>query len=371
MLKMFERILRRCKFDCSSLLVPLPLLCLALLFGTFPSYGKEIKLAAEDINLLEASVTLQELEGEKVWPGFSRFKTQVAYTLNHTQILLNVKNAPDYYLPYTKKLPRWAKGGFYTAPPRKANGDFYSQIELDSAYIAAAFSSNQTGKHYPYSIFFIDSIARLERKMGWKVDDWMAIFWHEIFHNFQDEKYDPTLVNDSVTDSRPINDLMKDEKYFIMVMEELKLIREALKSPKKDKFSQCKKLIKSREDRFEYSRKIHGENSNTIEKFYELSEGTARYVEEMLSLSISKRNDLEKHIPLLIKSGRSNSFKKYRTMKKSDYYSKILNLSLGQPFYYQTGFATALLLDQLSNNWKQDIFKTKGFMHSKLLNTCK
>lgn len=326
-------------------------------------------LLAKDQAVLNLAVILQKLAAENVWPGFSNFTTSVVYFTKEAQFLFNPQGqVPSEYVPTSSIAPSWSPRVYSTTKWIAPDGTQFTQQEIDTAYLANAFSSQQTDGHFSYSVFFLDSIERFHFKdMKWDVDDWLAIFWHEVFHNYQDSLYKPELVVSKITDFTNVKSYIKSEKFLKTIKVELKTVSQALKSPnlnrKRDMI--CKKFIPIRTARY----KSMPPESVETEQFYEISEGTARYVEELMSLSIgkllkTKENQSKFSLPNF------HSFEKYEKRDRSYYYESIHDVSPQKRYFYNTGFALALLLDQVKPNWKSNAFQERGFLFSQVKSWC-
>lgn len=105
------------------------------------------------------------------------------------------------------------------------------------------------------------------------------------------------------------------------------------------------------------------------EQFYEISEGTALYVEELMSLKAGELLKKEENKSKFLVSN-FNFYEKYGSRKLDYYYESILDVSPQKRYFYNTGFSLALLLDQLNPNWKASAFKEKGVLFSKVNSLC-
>lgn len=331
----------------------------------------EIKkiLLSEEIALLDLAVDLQREVAKEIWPGFFDFTTSVVYFTNDGQFLINPKGAlPSEYRPTSSKGPSWSPEIYTTEDWFAPDGSIFSHQEINTAYLANAFSSHQTNNHFEYSVFFLDSIGRFHFKgMSWNVDDWLSIFWHEVFHNYQDSLYKPELITNEVTDFSNIETFVQSEKFLGEIRKELKILNLALKAndAKKKRVLVCNKLIPMKIKRY----KSMPLKAVTSEQFYEISEGTARYIEERMSLAAGK---------LLISKETQNQyllsnfqfFKKYASRNLSYYFDSIQNVSPQKRYFYNTGFGLALLLDQIQPRWKDTAFQEKGFLFTQIKTWC-
>jgi hypothetical protein len=327
-------------------------------------------LSQKDRALLELAVNLQYQVAKETWPGFANFITSVAYFTNNGQFLLNPKGpVPDEYQLVSSTGPDWSREIYSTLEWRAQDGSKFTQQEIDTAYLANAFSDRQTNNHFSYSVFFLDSLDRFHLKnMKWDVDDWLAIFWHEVFHNFQDSLYKSELVTAEVTNYSHLKHYVESESFLKRIRAEQVVLSQALNSSntKLKRRLICQKLIPMRVERY----KSMPAQSVTAEQFYEISEGTARYVEELMSVSSGRLLDSSNIRSQFAVPG-FLFFTKYAKRDRSHYFDSIQkDISPQNRYFYNTGFALSLLLDQVKPDWKTKAFSEKGFLFGQIRYWC-
>jgi hypothetical protein len=276
-----------------------------------------------------------------LWPGFKEYQPLVLYNTVEGQYLLGANTYP--VMGYEK---------FNKGHKHPLGQEFQKRI------YNTAFPKEIFEKHYPVltnSVFMIDSLNRM-KKLGrdWNIYDWSTIYIHEIFHLFQGPKWSQDIIgNEENINSEPVQKLKKDNKNIKLVIEEQKIIRNALLkldfTNKKSVLKMCDDLKSKRDKRYKYlEKKI--ENSVRSEQFYETLEGTARYIEKHIDLhSINapyKRKFMNKDL--------LGYLDKYGI---KTYYFMIHQIDAGENYYYETGFGLSLLLDELNPDWKQQAFK--------------
>ena len=349
--------------------------------GALPSPAeREITLLnGRDIAMLESGSRLQERLGESVWPGFARFKTAVVMIGDHGQVLMGARaeNLPQYYRPYKGKLPSWSGPSYYSYERIGPDGGRLSPTEIKRDMIANAFSVEQTGRHYDESVFFVDTLQRFHMKgLKWSIEEWLSVYWHEVFHNFQSSDYRYDLNDADSYDFSKIQPLLSDADYLARVREEQKLVSAALKEKAVEakRGLICEKIVPMRAARFRRANaKVPGGGAPKTELFYESSEGTARYVEEMMSLAAGKLSDAE-IAPLAQGLDGFPGFTKFAKFKMAtveQLHVRVAHIGAKDRYYYQTGFALSLLLDQVQPGWKTKIFKTPSFFGGLLNEYCK
>ncbi len=330
------------------------------------------EVSKADVNWkdLDRAVQLQDAIGDKVWSGFSKFRTSVVFITREDQYLLNPLGAvPAEYHVTDLRGPSWSAKIYKTSDWHAPDGSPFSKEEIETAYLANAFSSAQTEHHFPYSVFFLDSVERFHDKgMKWSIDDWSAIFWHEVFHNFQDTLYSPELVVANVTDFSHLKVHVKSEKFLDKIRKEQRIVMRALKTSDlaaKRKLV-CGDFINARKHRYRSMTK----DAVVSERFYEISEGTARYTEELMSVQAGKffLNAAEHE---RFKSEGFEFFAKYADRNPATYYEKLDEMSPSMRYFYNTGFGLALVLDQVDPQWKKTAFQTRGFLFAKIEEWCR
>ncbi len=181
--------------------VCLLILYFAFLAGCSTVEDRKIKilLENEDREILNLSVDLQQKLAASIWPGFEKFRTSAVYITTDGQFLFNAKGEPPTeYKKIESQRVNWRKQDYRAYDWYGPSGGIVEPEEFEQGSVASAYSSDQTDRHFPFSILFIDSLERFHfKEMKLTIDDWIAIFWHESFHNFQDELYAQKLVTAS------------------------------------------------------------------------------------------------------------------------------------------------------------------------------
>jgi len=335
-----------------------------------PSESNRPLLSQRNRNILNLAVDLQHTIAQNVWPGFEGFQTAVVFLSPEGQFLFNSQgNPPLEYKAIGRQGIKWSNKDYKTDTWIAPDGKPFSKEEFDQGYLANAFSVEQSEGHFPYSVFFLDSIERFHQKgMKWSPDDWLSIFWHEVFHNFQDSLYAPELVVSEITNFANIKPYVESEKFLELVRHEQRILMTALKKQKlKDKRKTiCMDFLNARKKRYKSMNQL----AVTSEKFYEISEGTARYVEELMSLEAGRIFSAER-VRSSFKIIGFEHFEKYAKKNLASYYEKLDTMSTSMKYFYNTGFGLALLLDQINPLWKKTAFQTKGFLFTTVEQWCR
>jgi hypothetical protein len=327
-------------------------------------------LGREDVAALDAVIAFQDDLGDSVWPGFGAFRTATSYFTEHGQYLLNAPAAPPaYFKPYRGPAPSWSARNWYAAERRKADGAVLGEQD-DRETINSAYSSSQSDGHYAFSVFFQDSPSRFKAKgQKWSLEEWFSIYWHEVFHNFQDEFYRSREPIKGEQDYRILEPLLDDPANRKAVAAEQDLLVRALRErrPARKRKLACG-FVEARLER----RKRLSPEAVAAESYYESTEGTARYVEELLCvaggrLPEKKRRGLDAGI-----AGHPDysRFSKFKERSVEFYYALVAGDALGRSYHYQTGFGLALLLDQLVPDWKRGAFASRDLLFGRLAESC-
>jgi hypothetical protein len=298
---------------------------------------------------------------DDLWPGFKQYKPLVLYNTIDGQYLIGAKNYPVMgYKKYNKiqKHPlgeKFEPSVYHIAFPKEWMEPFFPKLTR--------------------SVFMIDSLERM-KSLGrkWNQYDWATIYIHEIFHLFQGTKTAKSLIKRESIDSEILATLKNDKKNVKLLITEQRIIRTALLkldfNNSKKVFETCNSLIEQRNIRYtyidkKYSKAVKGEKPFKPvmnEQFYETIEGTARYIEKHIDLSLYKDIKIKKFInkDLLV------YLEKYDI---KTYYYMLHQIELGENYYYETGFGLSLFLDKLNPNWKKEAFKTT--LWDQVLESCK
>ena len=196
----------------------LTLLLLAPSCASAPKPHSDDTLKENESRLLNGAVRLQKLVGDELWPGFGAFRTAVVLFTDGGQFLFNAPQAaPSYYsLMKDSSSVAWSKSSYFSKDLHRATGEPYSRNDVDTDYIASAYSPRDSEGHYSFSVFYVDSFERYLRKEKGRIpEDWLQIFWHEVFHNFQDQIYSQGLITQSLTDSRKLKAIGKKNAQYL------------------------------------------------------------------------------------------------------------------------------------------------------------
>lgn len=324
-----------------------------IIFLLFISCAHKSSLKDVDRDLYQMTSSQMNSLPEGLWPGFKKYNPLVIYNTSEGQYLLGSNKYP--IMGYKK----FSKGHKHPLGQ-----------EFQNRVYNTAFPKELFQKHYPVltsSVFMIDSLERM-KSLGksWNAYDWSTIYIHEIFHLFQGTKWSNDIIGkDENINSEPLLKLKRDKKNIKLVINEQKIIRNALLkldfANKQTIKTLCKDLISKRESRYKY---LQSQIKNSIknEQFYETLEGTARYIEKHIDLYSKSDTDKRKYMNKDLLA----YLDKYGI---KTYYYMLHQIEPGENYYYETGFGLSLLLDKLDKKWKERAFKTT--LWEQVLESCK
>ena len=289
------------------------------------------------------------IAGDQGWPGFNQSNFNLSFILidQNSQWAVNVEPLPAEYvaveIPQT--LLPMIKGLAETQPYRNERGE----KELNTPKeIHRSFPPEYTNFHFKHSIYFVTSIEGFQTEgQTITADDWIHISLHELFHNYQDRfvQYSPEFTK---AISFPYwQQLREDHQFNGYVSSELKLLAQAACGNQKEQIRQdLKAALRIRNERWDYIEKRFGSSPKAWERYQVWAEGTAHYVEHKIM----------SHWPVYSTSSELSSdpyFKNYEAYKSESLTTWCKDIaSYSHTYWYDVGFAYALILDKLEPTWK-------------------
>lgn len=174
-------------------------------------------------------------------------------------------------------------------------------------------------------------------------EQYLAILYHEGLHAYQLTYYEDKLMsifNEQYReiDEKEILNRIDKEPILSYYQKEVELLYEAVTTESNDEaIFLGKEYINRRQDRIEYLEKEWSAEEVEVlkeqEHFYELTEGTAKYMEEQILVKLEKEDLVQKYL------------------------ESIKGLPKQKQKYYNSGMGICLLLDRLNITWKEDVFK--------------
>jgi hypothetical protein len=144
------------------------------------------------------------------------------------------------------------------------------------------------------------------------------------------------------------------------------LLADALKNSSNESAgSLLSNALQFRSQRWDWIENTYGAPIQDTERFLAMSEGTARYVENLLMIEIAQSNSAN----FLANDPEFQSFESYKKVTLSGWISNIatnakIQNSTSKKYWYNLGLSYSLILDRLQPDWKTHIFKEPHFFDS-------
>lgn len=187
-------------------------------------------------------------------------------------------------------------------------------------------------------------------------EDWLQMVLHEYFHAFQfTHKKNLRYLADSIKILEDSLDrsYQKYEWFSKMLKSENENLLHAIDASSEDStYQYLNQFLKIRETRRQQFNKEAGYDISRSEKFWEKTEGTARYIEYHSGFIY---HDNQTNVNLTCDS-LFNNFKQYTTMdfiKRPWFYEKT---QIMPAYYYVTGFNLCRVMDKLNISCKEKLF---------------
>ncbi|MBS4538397.1 hypothetical protein GOQ27_07965 [Clostridium sp. D2Q-11] len=189
--------------------------------------------------------------------------------------------------------------------------------------------------------FLINQFGLDKKKM---IDEqYLSIMYHEGLHAYQLKYYEKNLMNIAKDEYKEIDEKevlrRVDEEAIVSYYEkEGELLYQAITTQDdKESISLAKEYVSARKKRIQFLEKHWKREELEVlkeqEHYYELVEGTAKYMEEQILKYLEREEIVEKYL---------------KTIKE---------LQEGKQKYYNTGMGICLLLDRFNISWKKDAFR--------------
>ena len=206
-----------------------------------------------------------------------------------------------------------------------------------------------------------DRLSGLYKTVGQDLsyDDYLLNWVHESFHVFQISNWEP--MTKLFVDQKEYLKGVDNKKIYKLMAKEGKVLYKAMMSKDRNKvFSQLKSFFNFRDKR----RKLMRDDVVELEKMFELSEGTAQYVQYKSGLSLMNNPPDIKDEPLYtsFKYAADRYHEKLLLVKDLDY----AKTPMRGNWCYNWGMAQAIILDKISPDWKQEMNKKAFFLEDKL-----
>lgn len=334
-------------------------LLLLLLVPTLarPGHGYEFKSEEErSLSGMQSFIKEVSTDKEAVWPGYELKNIALVMQGDKNDFFFNgVSCSSTSYLNQSvcayqavdmNGLPVYVKPDKYLEAPAGCIRPVIDNKKIKTwiAYIP------------PY-----DVMAGLYKTVGKELafDDYLLSWVHEAFHVYQILNWNP-MTKIFVDQNGYIKGLDDERVYGSMAKEGKALYNAATAKKRSDILRNLRTFFKWRDER----RKFMKDEVAEMEKKFELSEGTAQYVQYKTGLDLLKNPPDIKGEPRYggFKSAEEMYQEKLKLVKSLNF----KNTKMKGNWCYNWGMAQAIILDALYPDWKREMNKKAFFMEDKL-----
>jgi hypothetical protein len=297
---------------------------------------------------------VKELVSEKIWKGLNNDA--------HIQPLLYFTDSNTYVAFGQNKF----SGRLKYDTLKCDNGlSLFKLTRMDNRpfHMENKMSFTDTGSLYYYQPMMLCSDAEAMNKVVPdfdKTEDWLQLVMHEYFHSFQfsHKATIDYLAKRIEIAADTLDKIYMQHKWFQQSLEkENAALLSAIGSTDKDSLGPyIKEFIQARENRIAKYEKTNKLDLNTMEKFWETMEGTARYVEYYMAGNFSQIPKTAIQCDSLF-----NRFKDYEEASNFEDKPEFRTRTQIMPaYYYVIGFNLCRLMDKMNINYKQGLFDGTG-----------
>lgn len=302
----------------------------------------------QDIARIRELYRVWKFTGEKAWPGFNNEKFDLSFILisKNLQWAVNVNPLPNYYT--LVEIPDGLKGYLKSLAVTESYRNEFGEKLILPVEMHRSLPAEYTKFHFKHSVYFVTTIEGFKTE-GQTVtaDDWVHISLHELFHNYQDQfvNYSPELSK--VITISMAEELIKDRKHNDYLVSELQFLAKAACGKNKTEIlNNVGRAFQIRSYRWDYVDRNFGFSLATWERYQTWAEGSAHYVEHkiMLMWPLYANNSELKSDPYF------KNYEAYKSESQEKWCYEIAGYS--HRYWYDLGFAYALILDKLDLPWK-------------------
>jgi hypothetical protein len=334
----------------------------ALSVGTLKSQNKE-QIIFERIEYI---FNLKPIIGKKYWKGFNkiRYDVPLIYFTDSSSYIANPNNDfVRYYKPTLVFQNRKIK--IYKTLKRFDDIPFHMETNFDSDD-----SIKQIIVPTPIMNCSSFEVTSKKFKEATSTEYWVTMIIHEYFHGFQfkHKSYiDAILKHTSIVGEDSLAKVFKNNTWFQEKMKQenaflLKAIQSTNQLETKSFIDSFFSLRKER--RLETKRNLSFDIEE-YEKIYETMEGTARYIEYNLQVEYATKKPDQKLSEV------DTSYHSYQVFKNYKMENDPWLYTVGNRYFYATGFNMVRLLDKLNIDYKRRLFNEGNLSLEVLLMTTK
>jgi len=328
------------------------ILTLIITVGLLSCNQKKPDLICKRINYL---IDVKNETAKNYWSDFNRktlfspmlyYTEHGLYTINANERLKNEVNIEPYNCISSKVTIGFSKIIDTT--------NFYMNVSYDDVDSTALEFKNTLGMFSDVDLTekFIPDVKDTE--------EWMTMVIHEMFHQYQRSfkefrKRQESSQRDFKRDT--LDYLYKNKDWFHKsVKKENKILLEILDLKDYDSINRyLSEYLKNKEQRILKLRNEEGLDILNLENSLSKSEGTARYIEYCVKLTLKEESN-NKTLSEIDDKYQSNRFENYELRQDEWMYN------LGGGYYYSIGFNLTRVLEKLKIDYQKDIFfKNQSF----------
>ncbi|MCX7922581.1 MAG: hypothetical protein N3B21_11330 [Clostridia bacterium] len=303
--------------------------CIGLLIISLCLYFGSRGLPEKNRELYNRAYSISNAVESRIWSGFHFNQYPVAVRKRSTEYVLQGRKETkrEAVLPVTAATAYKMKDGMNILIPCKEDMDSLGQM---------AEGLSGSGDELFTAQFALDKEAMPDNR-------YIAILYHEGLHALQLDNYFERMTNilpkhkDDIDFNGMLGEIDGQTGIMDLYKKETKTLYGIIKSKDKAEFKTgIKEYLAIRSEREKAVKSRLGakkaEDFIRYENFYELMEGTARYMEIRIAEILKDEKLYDEYLDSLQESG------------------------TGREKYYRSGMGICLVLDKLSSEWKDDIF---------------
>jgi hypothetical protein len=313
---------------------------------------KKSDLTCERINYL---IDVKKKTSKNYWTGFNK-KSLFSPMLYYTKSGLYTINANE-------KLKNKINIEPYNCISSQVTIGFSKIIDTTNFYMNVSYDdSDATVLEYKNTLGMFSDVNLTEKFIPEVKDteEWMSMVIHEMFHQYQrsfKEFRKKQQSSQKNFDRDTLNYLYKNKDWFNKaVKKENRILLEVLNINDNDSIKKyLSNYLTTKEQRISKVRNEEGFEISDLENSLSKSEGTARYIEYCVKLTL-KEEPSHKTLSEIDIKYEANRFENYELKQDKWMYN------LGGGYYYSIGFNLTRVLEKLKIDYQKDIFsKNKSF----------
>ncbi|WP_299060506.1 hypothetical protein [uncultured Polaribacter sp.] len=307
---------------------------------------KKVDLTCERIDYL---IDVKTDVAKNYWTDFNR-KTLFSPMLYYTKFRLYTINANE-------KLKNKIKIEPYNCCNSKVTIGFSKFIDTTNFYMNVSYEGvDSTALEYKNTLGMFSDVNLTEKFIPDVKDteEWMSMVIHEMFHQYQRsfKKFRKEQQSSHRNfDRDTLNYFFKSKGWFNKsIKKENEILLEILEIRNSDSIKKyLKDYLATKEKRISKVKNEEGLEILDLENSLSKSEGTARYIEYCVKLTLKEKSN-NNTLSEVDSKYQSNRFENYKLEQDKWMYN------LGGGYYYSIGFNLTRVLEKLKIDYQKDIF---------------